>query len=47
MTGKKAKTFYRWDLPIASEDARQDTLKRFYILRALQEVCLKTPKEPP
>ena len=30
-----------------SEYARRDDLKRFYNLKALQEVCLQTPKEPP
>jgi len=32
---------------IASEDARRDGLKRFYNLRASEEVCPQTPKQPP
>ena len=32
--------FHRWTLSIAGEIARRNDLKRFYNLRASQEVCL-------
>jgi hypothetical protein len=32
--------FHRCGVPTRSEYARRDDLKRFYNLRALQEVCL-------
>ena len=38
---QEAEAFHRWGLPIASEDTRPDDLKRFYNLRASEEVCPK------
>ena len=39
--------FHRRGVSTRSEDARQQDLISFYNLRASEEVCLKTPKEPP
>src|SRR5712691_12697497 len=41
---RKAEAFHRWTLSISGEIARRDDLKRFYIIRASQEVCPKHRK---
>lgn len=38
---------HRWALPAGCRNARQRELKRFYNLKASEEVCLQTPKQPP
>jgi len=43
----EAELCLRIQMACQAAKADRDNLKRFYILRASQEVCPQTPKEPP